>query len=65
MNYVALLNKITLDNLIQDLFARIRDMQADMLRDYMLKLSRGQSYREKFIAMFEIDGGLIEHYARI
>ncbi|KAI3813208.1 hypothetical protein L1987_17926 [Smallanthus sonchifolius] len=57
--------KMYLRQLVARPFVRIRDMQADILRDYMVKVSRGQCYRAKSMAMFEIESGLKEHYARI
>ncbi|XP_022019900.1 uncharacterized protein LOC110919962 [Helianthus annuus] len=57
--------KMYLRELIARPFVRIRDMQADILRDYMVKVSRGQCCRAKSMAMFEIEGGLKEHYVRI
>ncbi|XP_076932372.1 uncharacterized protein LOC143597878 [Bidens hawaiensis] len=57
--------KMYLRELIARPFVKIRDMQADVLRDYMVKVSRGQCTRAKLIANDEIEGGLKEHYARI
>lgn len=35
-------------------------MQANMLCEYMVELSKGKSYRTKSMTMFEIDGGFVK-----
>ncbi|XP_076921988.1 uncharacterized protein LOC143583617 [Bidens hawaiensis] len=57
--------KMYLRELIARPFVKTREMQADILRDYMVKVSRGQCTRAKSIASLEIEGCLNEHYAKI
>ncbi|XP_076929639.1 uncharacterized protein LOC143594136 [Bidens hawaiensis] len=54
-----------LRELIARPFVKTREMQADMLRDYMVKVSGGQCARAKSIARLEIEGCLNEHCAKI
>ncbi|XP_024985433.1 uncharacterized protein LOC112521035 [Cynara cardunculus var. scolymus] len=51
--------------LIERPFIKIKDMQDDILKKFMVKVSKGQCMRAKSRALLEIEGSLIEHYGKL
>ncbi|XP_023758661.1 uncharacterized protein LOC111907101 [Lactuca sativa] len=54
-----------LNDLIRNPKTKVKEMKADFLQNYSLKLSRGQCERARALAFTLIDGKLTDHYARI
>ncbi|CAI9289675.1 unnamed protein product [Lactuca saligna] len=54
-----------LNELIRNPKTKVKEMKADFLQNYSLKLSRGQCERARALAFTLIDGKLTDHYARI
>ncbi|XP_024966158.1 uncharacterized protein LOC112506385 [Cynara cardunculus var. scolymus] len=51
--------------IIERPFIKIKDMQDDILKKFMVKVSKGQCMRAKSRALLEIEGSLIEHYGKL
>ncbi|XP_023760232.1 uncharacterized protein LOC111908649 [Lactuca sativa] len=54
-----------LSDLIRNPKTKVKEMKADFLQRYSLKLSKGQCERVRTLAFTLIDGKLTDHYARI
>ncbi|CAI9260760.1 unnamed protein product [Lactuca saligna] len=54
-----------LNELIRNPKTKVKEMKADFLQNYSLKLSRGQCERARALSFTLIDGKLTDHYARI
>ncbi|GKD93601.1 hypothetical protein Tco_1373438, partial [Tanacetum coccineum] len=51
--------------IIEDPFMSLRKMRADIRKKFMIDVSLGQCRRAKQLALFDHEGGLIEHYGRL
>ncbi|GKB65120.1 hypothetical protein Tco_0921306 [Tanacetum coccineum] len=51
--------------IIEDPFMSLRKMRADIRQKFMIDVSLGQCRRAKQLALFDHEGGLIEHYGKL
>ncbi|GJY97604.1 calcium/proton exchanger [Tanacetum coccineum] len=51
--------------IIEDPFMSLRKIRADIRKKFMIDVSLGQCRRAKQLALFDHEGGLIEHYGRL
>ncbi|GJV28871.1 hypothetical protein Tco_1385319 [Tanacetum coccineum] len=61
----ALISDQYFKEIIEDSFIPLRKMRDDIRQKFMIDMSVGQCKRAKQLALFDYEGGLIEHYAKL
>ncbi|GJU65409.1 hypothetical protein Tco_1247244 [Tanacetum coccineum] len=57
--------KVFFKEIIEDPFMSLRKMRDDIRQKFMIDVSLGQCRRAKQLALFDHEGGLIEHYGKL